>query len=501
MRPCPHAPACPGCALIDRPYAEQLAAKRARVVAELARFPSVCAIDVDEAPPAPRPLGYRTRARLAVGAGAVGLFAAGTHDVVDTPACRVLSPALLEAAAALRAALGAGASVRHVELREDAAGAVGLTLVTHRVEADARWPVQALRRACPRLASVAVNYNPIPDKQILGPETRVIWGAATLPAESGGREVRLRPGTFFQANPPVLEQAHALMRAHFAGRAATLLDLFAGAGAHALALADLADEVVAVEEVPGAVADGAATFAAHGLGHARFVQAAVEDALRAGLPARAPLFVVLNPSRRGVRPEALEAVAARAPARLAYLSCAPFTLARDLDVLVRSGLRVDRVVPLDMLPQTDHVETLALLSWGGAPAPDAAVVYAFGPRPATDLPPGVSGEAAPGGPWLALVKGVAHRGGAVPVARGGARFRRVEVAGGHSLLRVEAGARPAADLLAGLRRMRHPVVGAGDDGPTDRFFERKLHLARPFLHRGEALPPELAVVLEALRAR
>jgi 23S rRNA (uracil1939-C5)-methyltransferase len=504
---CPHSPRCPGCALIDRPYADQLAAKRARVAEALGRYPSLASVEVEAALPAPSPTGYRTRAKLPVRGGAIGLYAAGTHDVVDSPECRVLSPALLEVVGGLRA-LRLANGVRYVDLREDADGRVGLTLVVGRdPRKDEAWPVEALRRACPRLASIAVNYNPVPDKQVLGPTTRLVWGAPALPAEAGGRRVHLRPGTFFQANPAVLAQAHALMRAHFAPeRAGTLLDLYAGAGAHALALADGADAVLGVEEGAGAVEDGNAAAP----GNVRLVAGAVEAVLGAGVPVKAPLHVVLNPSRRGARPEALEALCALSPARVAYLSCEPRTLARDLDVLVRSGLRVERVVPLDMLPLTDHVETLALLVAGPAPTPEPGTLPAFGPRPDgwPPLPPGVSGAALPApaevrSEWIALVKGVTGKSGSVP----GARYRRLEIAGGHSLLRLTAGDAPAADLRAGLRRLGHPVIGAGDHPPTDRYFEEKLHLARPFLHRERAgdahapLAPELAVVLERLRSR
>lgn len=526
---CPHAPPCPGCPLIDRPYAEQLAHKRARVVAELRRFPSLAAVPVDAPLATPRPFGYRTRARLPVAGGAIGLYAAGTHEVVDLPRCRVLAPPLAEAAEALRGWLSAhhlgapAGPVRYVELRADDEGRVGVTLVVG-AAAGVEWPVAALRIVCPRIVALAVNENPVPDRQILGPNTHHVWGERRMTVRFDTHRVPLSPGVFSQANPAVLAQVHELMRAHFTDRGAVLLDLFAGAGAHAFALADLAEQVIAVEEVGPAVADGIAAAAALGLSHLRFVTGTVEAVLRDRLPdlPEGPLLTVLNPSRRGVRPEALETLATLSPTRLAYLSCEPFTLARDLDLLVRAGFAIDRVVPLDMLPQTDHVETLALLTRGEQPPPPPDLP-AFGPCRDLwpPLPRGVSGAAlerehaaaTTGAPskWLALVRGVPRKGGTLPTPRGRppVRHRRIEVLGGHTLLRLEAADHPAEVLMDALRRLGHPVIGAGPrgHGPTDRYFEEKLYLVRPFLHRERIedatapLPAELVAVLERLRAR
>jgi 23S rRNA (uracil1939-C5)-methyltransferase len=134
------------------------------------------------------------------------------------------------------------------------------------------------------------------------------------------------------------------------------VDLYAGAGGIALSLAPLSREVVAIEENPAAAASARAFLGDNS--RVRFVTGDVAEHL-AGL-GQADL-VVLNPPRKGCAPSVLKAVAQLHPRLIAYLSCNPETLARDLAALARLGLRTTGVTPYDMLAHTPHVEALALM--------------------------------------------------------------------------------------------------------------------------------------------
>ena len=138
-----------------------------------------------------------------------------------------------------------------------------------------------------------------------------------------------------------------------------VVDAYAGVGGIALTLARGAAEVVGIEEHPRAVADAEAAAQLNHAFRVRFVVGDVEAQL-AGL--KSADVVVLNPPRRGCTPPVLRAATALAPRLIAYVSCAPDTLARDLALLEQAGLRARSVVPYDMLPQTPHVESLALLT-------------------------------------------------------------------------------------------------------------------------------------------
>ena len=138
-----------------------------------------------------------------------------------------------------------------------------------------------------------------------------------------------------------------------------VVDAYCGVGAIALALARRAGEAVGIEAHAGAVADAAASAAQNGIANARFLAGDAAPALAALDRADA---VVLNPPRKGCAPEVLAEVVRLAPRTVAYLSCDPDTLARDLAWLAGHGLRPRTVTPFDMLPHTPHVEALALLS-------------------------------------------------------------------------------------------------------------------------------------------
>jgi 23S rRNA (uracil1939-C5)-methyltransferase len=138
----------------------------------------------------------------------------------------------------------------------------------------------------------------------------------------------------------------------------TLVDAYSGVGTFALLLAPLVREVVGIEEARSAVRD--AIHNAGEVNNVRFIQAKTEEALP-GL-ARRPDAVVLDPARVGCHPDVLKALLAQQPRRVVYVSCDPSTLARDLRILVDGGYTLHEVQPLDMFPQTYHIESVATLT-------------------------------------------------------------------------------------------------------------------------------------------
>ena len=173
-----------------------------------------------------------------------------------------------------------------------------------------------------------------------------------------GRTFQVSSPSFFQVNVEQAAQAVEVVRR---GLRLTpddvLLDAYTGVGAFAILLAPHVKKVVAVEESSAAVADCRAN--ADGVPNLEFVLGRTENVL--GALEMTPDAVVLDPPRAGCQPKALESLLHLAPARVAYVSCDAETMARDLKPLCEGGYTLKQVVPLDMFPQTHHVECVAFL--------------------------------------------------------------------------------------------------------------------------------------------
>ena len=190
-----------------------------------------------------------------------------------------------------------------------------------------------------------------------------------------GRDLLVASPSFFQVNTAQAENLLDIAARGLELRESdVLVDAYAGVGVFAILLAPFVRKSIAIEESASAVAD--ARVNADGLDNVEFIQMKTEDAL-ADLPALAnlaapPDALILDPPRVGCHPDALAALIALAPPRVAYISCDPPSLARDLDILTANGgYAVDEIQPVDMFPQTYHVESVAILKRADAGGSDA----------------------------------------------------------------------------------------------------------------------------------
>jgi tRNA/tmRNA/rRNA uracil-C5-methylase (TrmA/RlmC/RlmD family) len=187
-----------------------------------------------------------------------------------------------------------------------------------------------------------------------------LWGEREIWVDHADCRLRVSPAAFFQVNLALLPIIHTLM-ASFFGQGDVLADLYAGVGTHGLALRGRFRRVLFAEGQRNAVADLKSTIREHRVTDVRVSAVAVERGLDPLLE-EAPDAVVLNPSRAGARETVLDAVSRCPVTKLAYLSCDPETLCRDLDILCRKGFEIRSIQPIDMMPQTKQVEALALLT-------------------------------------------------------------------------------------------------------------------------------------------
>lgn len=596
---CVHAEQCGGCPLIGIDHAQQLTTKRARVVSSIVHYPALELLYTRQVIPADLIVAYRGRAKLIVSpTGGIGLYGrSGNHEVVDIPSCRVLAPPLSEVAAALRALLASppagtealltpfdpqkGGVLRAIDLREvhmPAAVATSfpettpgpqgsrvgvlLTFVLQRDRASSRDALmeagKLVRPLLPRVIGVAANLHEADAPQILGPETIVLDGAAHAEDRIGRTYHMASYGSFVQVHRGQAARVHALIAREIASldmqllldetgtkrRQPRVLDLYGGSGAISVALAQEQNIVTMIESFAPAVANARAAAASQGLGE---LDARVGDAaeLVTQLVSKHEKFdtVVMNPPRRGVSPAAREAIARLGAPLCIYVSCDPDTLARDLDHFSRVGYTSSELIPLDMIPLTEEVETIAVLKKAPPVAPrviyedDDVIVVEKGPHePVENQPeyvtslmqrclrlPGVSSlkvvnkldtgtsglcifarnevarqlwatALATSGRLIYLVaaKGVTPTKGAIArdlreagrsyMAR--TRYRRLAVASGHSILRVIPDGHRPHQIRRHLAAIGHPVLGDERYGhvATNRYFEEKHGLDRSFVH-------------------
>ncbi len=322
---CPYFGRCGGCDFQQLSYEAQLAAK-VEIVKDCLRRIARLETPLDVAiTPSPSAWRYRSRAQWQHDGRAMtlGYFERGSHRVCDVVECPVLVPALQETLTNLREAMQSGSLPHGIEEFQAVAGDACVSLVP---------PVSASH------ASMKAS--------------RTIDGFRYLFNAEG----------FFQINHELL--APLINAAVSDARGDTAIDLYCGAGLFTLPLAQRFTRAVGVESNNTAI-----IYAQRNIEEARAANARVECArvgewLKQNAASYAPVdLVLLDPPRAGVEDAAaLKGILSLRPKRIAYVSCDPATLARDLRELIGGGYRLDSVAAFDMFPQTHHVETIAHLS-------------------------------------------------------------------------------------------------------------------------------------------
>jgi len=220
-----------------------------------------------------------------------------------------------------------------------------------------------LRARVPATTSVVLNVNAEKASVAVGTEEHLLLGRDHIRESLRGVVFQISANSFFQTNSAQAERLFSLVEeACGLDGTETLLDLYSGTGAISLLLARRCRRVYGIELSPAAVADAARNARLNGIANCTFLAGEVRHVLpslvQEGVRAE---VVVADPPRAGFHPKALAAVAALAPARLVYVSCNPATLARDLGDLAQRGYGVEWVQPVDMFPQTPHIEAVARL--------------------------------------------------------------------------------------------------------------------------------------------
>jgi 23S rRNA (uracil-5-)-methyltransferase RumA len=363
------------------PYPEQLVRKREILAGAISHYPSLSARDVPPVTAAPHRLGYRARVKLVVRASggeiATGLYVPGTHRVMDMSSCAVHPRAVNQVVHYLKKKClelnivpyderNDSGQLRYLDLRYSfARREASVTLVTRHRDFPEGGPLaRSLTRKFPWITGVIQNVNEARGNVIWGDAYRVLAGRDTLLEKIGGLTLAFPAGAFSQANPATAERLYEVV-SEMAGlnTQEVAIDLYSGVGPIALTLARRARLVCAGDDSALAVEAAKQNARRNGIGNCRFFYGDAAQTISGAKTLSARIdCVVANPPRKGLQPAALESIARVQAPRLIYVSCEPMTLARDLDQLLQHGYRVRRLQPFDMFPQTEQVETVALLT-------------------------------------------------------------------------------------------------------------------------------------------
>ncbi|MGE5580824.1 MAG: 23S rRNA (uracil(1939)-C(5))-methyltransferase RlmD [Bacillota bacterium] len=382
---CPVASSCGGCTWQHLSYDLQLQWKKRIVEEALSRIARTEDCEVRDCLPSPQTAGYRNKVEvpLAVSNGKVvaGFYQPYSHRVVPSEECVLEHPAarevvlrMVEEVRTHRYSIydertGRG-QVRHVVARvaPGTGERMAVLVVNGRSIPKESQFATAVASSLDNLVSVVLNTNTERTNIILGETSKVLYGRYHIEdlfgdGQPGRLRFRISPLSFYQVNSPQAARLYRLALDAAAIDGGLVFDVYSGIGTITLFAAQRASLAVGIEEVGDAVRDARKNAELNGIQNVKFREGRAERILSASIHDYGrPDAVILDPPRGGAEEPALRAIARAKPRTIVYVSCNPSTLARDLITLGQDGYRPLWVQPVDMFPQTPHVECVALMS-------------------------------------------------------------------------------------------------------------------------------------------
>ena len=378
-RECPVAKLCGGCDFWHMDYEEETRLKAERVRTCLNRMAGE---NLDTVPilAAPTCHGYRNKAQYPLaqkkGRAYAGFFRAGTHEVVENDRCRILpletdvvKDLVMDYVNKFHVSIYEETThkglLRHIYVRR---GAVSGQILVCLVGNGATLPKvdELLKRlkTLPGFTTLVLSVNTKKGNAVLGDQFITLYGPGYIEDTLCGLTFRLSPRSFYQVNH---DQAQRLYETAIAQagitKEDTVLDLYCGVGTITLAMAGAAGKVIGVEVIPQAVEDARDNALRNGIENAEFFCGdAGQAALELERQGVRPDVVVVDPPRKGLNADTIEALHRMSPRRIVYVSCDPATLARDVALLKPHGYTLQTVTAADLFPRCAHVETVCLLS-------------------------------------------------------------------------------------------------------------------------------------------
>lgn len=378
---CPVFHRCGGCKLQHLSYEAQLLQKQKMVQDVLARIGKITDVTVHPTLGMSDPWRYRNKAQIPVadreGGLVAGFYQERSHHIIEMDECFIQqeeNDRIVQAVTKFANELGIKGydeekhrgTLRHIVVRYGhMTKEVMVVFVTNGDELPHKKELIAkISEKYPNVKSIVQNINNERTNVIFGEKTKVLWGEPYIYDYIGDIKFAISARSFYQVNPEQTKVLYdkALEYANLSGKE-TVIDAYCGIGTISLFLAKRAKHVYGVEIVPDAIDDAKRNARLNGITNADFAVGAAEKVIpwwnAQGIRAD---VIVVDPPRKGCDKELLNTIIEMKPKRVVYVSCNPSTLARDLRILEDGGFKTKEVQPVDMFPQTMHVELVALMS-------------------------------------------------------------------------------------------------------------------------------------------
>ncbi|WP_419392923.1 23S rRNA (uracil(1939)-C(5))-methyltransferase RlmD [Cytobacillus praedii] len=379
--PCPIYEECGGCQLQHLRYDQQLKEKRDIVIQALERHTKLdpSKLEIKETIGMEDPWSYRNKSQFQVGFrdGKVlaGLYGMNSHRLINIEQCAVQHPQTNKATKTVKRILqdlkipiynekSKKGLIRTIVARVGIqTGELQIVLITTKKELPKReLIIQEIKKRLPEVKSIIQNINGQKTSLIFGDETVNLEGSDFIQETLGDLQFELSARTFFQLNPEQTVKLYNEVK-KLASLTGTekVADAYCGVGTIGLWVADGAAEIRGMDIIPESIEDAKKNAARHGIKHAKYVTGKAEILLPKWVKEGwKPDVIIVDPPRTGLDEQLLKTILKVKPKKVVYVSCNPSTLAKDINVLNRS-YKVEMMQPVDMFPQTSHVECVTQL--------------------------------------------------------------------------------------------------------------------------------------------
>lgn len=361
-------------------YEEQLKFKRQQVVNNLYKTAGISNVEVAETLGMKNPLAYRNKAAVPVrrvnGQLETGFFRKHSHDLMPIEDFYIQDKVIDELIVFVRDLLRRfdikpydeqeqTGLIRNLLVRRGHySGEIMLVLVTTRPKLfRIEQMIDKITEAFPDVVSILQNINDQSTNAILGSEFRTLYGKETITDSMLGNDYEISAQSFYQVNTEMAEKLYQTA-IDFSDLSAddVVIDAYSGIGTIGLSFAKQVKAVYGVEVIEAAVADAKKNAERNGVTNAHYVADSAENAMaRWSKKGIKPSVILVDPPRKGLTESFIKASAAMSPEKITYISCNPATMARDIKLYEELDYKLQKVQPVDLFPQTHHVECVVLL--------------------------------------------------------------------------------------------------------------------------------------------